>query len=159
MKNKKLLWGIICAVVVIAAVLLIWHPWSTQPAQPSEPAATEAPLDLDLTKLSGTVAYSQVYDMLSRPDAYMGQRIRMNGSFSYYRDENTKQEYFATIIADATACCAQGIEFLWAGEHAFPDDYPPLDTEITVTGTFGTYEENGYTYLRLSDAEVTWEKT
>ena len=129
-----------------------------QASESAAPAATEAPLDLDLTKLSGTVAYSQVYDMLSRPDAYMGQRIRMNGSFSYYRDENTKQEYFATIIADATACCAQGIEFVWKGEHRYPADYPPLDTDITVTGTFDTYYEGDNMYVQLVDADVVWRE-
>lgn len=129
-----------------------------QASESAAPTATEAPLDLDLTKLSGTVAYSQVYDMLSRPDAYMGQRIRMNGSFSYYRDENTKQEYFATIIADATACCAQGIEFVWKGEHRYPADYPPLDTDITVTGTFDTYYEGDNMYVQLVDADVVWSE-
>ena len=114
-------------------------------------------VDLDLSALSGTVVYSQVYDMVEDPEAYMGQTVKLKGNFSYFQDPNTKNEYFAAVIADATACCAQGIEFVWAGEHAYPRDYPPLDTMLTVTGTFGTYEEDGYTYLRLSDADVTWE--
>ena len=124
-------------------------------------AATEAPelpVDLDLTQLSGTVVYSQVYDMMNEPDSYMGQRIRMDGSFSYYMDEDTQQEYFAAIIADATACCAQGIEFVWKGEHAYPEDYPPLDTDITVTGTFDTYYEGDYMYVQLVDADVAWNE-
>lgn len=124
-------------------------------------AATEVPelpVDLDLTQLSGTVVYSQVYDMMNEPDSYMGQRIRMDGSFSYYKDEDTQQEYFAAIIADATACCAQGIEFVWKGEHAYPEDYPPLDTDITVTGTFDTYYEGDYMYVQLVDADVAWNE-
>ena len=39
---------------------------------------------------------------------------------------------------------------------SYPDDYPPLETEMTVTGAFGTYEENGFTYLQLNDADVEW---
>ena len=121
-------------------------------------ALSEAPgVDLDLTTLSGTVVYSQVYDMMMQPGAYTGQRIKLKGSFSYFQDPGTRQEYFAAVIADATACCAQGIEFVWKGEHTYPRDYPPIDTEITVTGTFGTYEENGFTYLQLTEAEVSWE--
>ena len=114
------------------------------------------PIDLDLTTISGTVVYSQVYDMMMQPEAYLGQKIRMKGTFGYYQDPDTQQEYFAAVIADATACCAQGIEFVWKGEHSFPQDYPPLDTEITVTGIFDTYEENGYSYIQLTDAEVEW---
>ena len=114
-------------------------------------------VDLDLSTLSGTVVYSQVYDMIVEPEAYMGKRVKLKGNFSYFQDPDTQNEYFAAVIADATACCAQGIEFVWAGEHTYPRDYPPLDTMLTVTGTFGTYEEDGYTYLQLKDADVTWE--
>lgn len=120
-------------------------------------ALAEQAVDLDLSNLSGTVVYSQVYDMMMEPEKYLGQRVRIRGNFSYFQDPDTLQEYFAAIIADATACCAQGIEFVWAGEHSYPGDYPALDTELTVTGTFGTYDENGYTYLRLADADVAWE--
>ena len=118
-------------------------------------ALAEKPVELDLSVLSGTVVYSQVYDMMMEPERYMGMQVRVKGNFSYFQDPNTMKEYFAVIIADATACCAQGIEFVWDG-HKYPEDYPPLDTELTVTGTFNTYEENGFVYLQLKDAEVRW---
>lgn len=120
------------------------------------PSVEDRSVDLDLTRLSGTVVYSQVYDMMMNPDSYMGRIIKMRGSFSYFQDPETKREYFAAIIADATACCAQGIEFVWAGEHSYPQDYPPLDTDITVTGAFNTYDENGIMYVQLVDAQVEW---
>ena len=118
-------------------------------------ALAEKPVELDLSVLSGTVVYSQVYDMMMEPERYMGMQVRVKGNISYFQDPNTMKEYFAVIIADATACCAQGIEFVWDG-HKYPEDYPPLDTELTVTGTFNTYEENGFVYLQLKDAEVSW---
>ena len=121
-------------------------------------AFAERTVDLDLSALSGTVVYSQVYNMVMQPDQYLGQTVRVRGNFSYFQDPVTMKEYFAVIIADAAACCAQGIEFVWRGEHRYPDDYPPLETEMTVTGEFGTYEENGFTYLQLSDADVEWGK-
>ena len=118
-------------------------------------ALAEKTVDLDLSVLSGTVVYSQVYDMMMEPERYMGMQVRMKGSFSYFQDTDTMKEYFAVVIADATACCAQGIEFVWDG-HKYPEDYPSLGTELTVTGAFNTYEENGFTYLQLKDAEVSW---
>ena len=51
--------------------------------------------------------------------------------------------------------CSQGLEFVLAGEHSYPADYPELGTEITVVGTFQTYEENGYVDYHLVDAEMT----
>ena len=44
-----------------------------------------------------------------------------------------------------------------SGSHAFPEDYPELDSEITVTGTFGTYMEDGFEYIRLADATLGGE--
>lgn len=118
-------------------------------------SALAEPVDLDLTVLSGTVVYSQVFNMTQDPEAYSGMVVKLKGNLSYYQDPDTGKEYFAAVIADATACCAQGIEFVWDG-HKYPEDYPPLDTELTVTGTFNTYEENGFVYLQLKDAEVSW---
>lgn len=109
-------------------------------------------IDVDLTQLSSTLVYSEVYNMLSRPDDYIGKTVKMNGSFSVYEDEETGKVYFACYIADATACCSQGIEFTLSGEHVYPDDYPEVGSEIVVQGIFETYEENGYLYCQLKDA-------
>ena len=40
------------------------------------------PVDVDLTKLSSTMVYSEVYNMMSSPESYMGKRVRMKGSFA-----------------------------------------------------------------------------
>ena len=110
--------------------------------------------DVDLTKLSSTMVYSEVYNMMYTPNDYIGKTVKMKGQFSYYEDPETKAQYFACIIADATACCSQGLEFILSGEHTYPNDYPEVDSEITVTGTFETYKENGSQYCRLKNATL-----
>ncbi|MBQ9361747.1 MAG: hypothetical protein IJT96_12000 [Lachnospiraceae bacterium] len=84
----------------------------------------------------------------------MGKTIRMNGLYTVYKDEDTGEYYHACIIQDATACCAQGVEFRLAGESTYPDDYPEEGDDITVTGTFGTYTEDGYEYCALLEARM-----
>lgn len=121
----------------------------------SKPEQSADGIDVDLTKLSSTMVYSEVYNMMVSPDNYTGKTVKMNGAFAYYEDPETKKQYFACIIADATACCSQGLEFILTGEHTYPNDYPELNSEITVTGTFETYEENGYNYCRLVNAEFS----
>ena len=108
------------------------------------------PVDVDLTKLSSTMVYSEVYNMMSSPEGYMGKRVRMKGSFAYA--EGDGRYYFACIIADATACCAQGIEFVLKDERKFPDEYPSEGAEITVVGVFDSYMEGTYQYCQLIDA-------
>ena len=104
--------------------------------------------------MSGTVVYAQVYNLMADPNPYLGKTIRMTGLYNYYEDTANNIVYHACIIQDATACCAQGIEFVWAGDHAWPADYPEAGTEITVTGRLELYEENGTLYLHLTDADM-----
>lgn len=110
-------------------------------------------VDVDLTQMSSTMVYSEVYNMVSSPDDYEGKTVKMRGTFSYYHDDNRDKDYFSCIIADATACCSQGIEFVLAQEATYPDDYPALGEEITVAGVFHTYEEDGYLFCQLLAAE------
>lgn len=112
-------------------------------------------VDIDLTAMNSTMVYSEVYNMVTDPGSYLGKTVKMRGNFRMYHDETTDAYYFACIIADATACCSQGIEFVLAGEHTYPDDYPALDSEITVVGTFSTYTEGEYQYCTLLDAQFT----
>lgn len=140
----------------------------SQPVQ--QQAATEAPFggitpkeeafagngdyDVDLTGLSSTMVYAQVSDMMTNPDSYKGKSVRAKGTFSYFKDDATGKEYFAVLVQDATACCAQGIEFVLKGDYKYPDDYPEQDTEITVSGKFDCYTEGEYSYIQLLDADM-----
>lgn len=123
----------------------------------AEAPAPEAPpvVNLDLSGMSGTVVYAQVYNMLYDPDAYLGKIIRMAGYYNYYDDQARGVVYHACIVPDATACCAQGIEFVRAGEHIWPDEYPEIGTDIIVTGRLEMYEEDGVKYLHLVQADLT----
>ena len=124
------------------------------PALCAGAAAEPAAVDLDLSVMSGTVVYAQVYNLLCDPSAWLGKIIRMAGFYSFFEDQKTGMVYHACVIPDATACCAQGIEFIWAGEHAWPEDYPEEAADIVVTGRLELYEEDGVKYLHLVDAEL-----
>ena len=102
--------------------------------------------------MSGTMVYSQVSNMMYRPSEYLGKTVRMTGQYSYYHDPNTGMDYFACIVQDATACCANGIEFVLTDDYVYPDDYPMQGSTITVVGTFDTYMEGGTLYCTLRDA-------
>ena len=117
-------------------------------------AGKQSDVDVDLTKMSSTMIYAEVLNMMISPDEYVGKTIRMDGVLSIYHDPMQDKDYFTCIVQDATACCAQGIEFVWKGEHSYPDDYPELDTEIEVAGTYEKYEEDGYAYYHLAEASL-----
>lgn len=116
------------------------------------PDAANGEYDVDLTTLDSNMVYAQVYDMVFGETDYNGKLVRAKGTFDYYQDPETQKEYFAVLISDATACCAQGIEFVLSGEYKYPDDYPELGSEIVIHGTFNTYEDETGAYVQLKDA-------
>ena len=143
---------------------------SPTPFLPPETAATEeteavqnnASVEsrfVDLTALSSTMVYAEVFAMMSSPEDYVGKTVKMQGIFSrgqlYAADGSLSDGgmVFACIVQDATACCAQGIPFDLAGDYEYPKDYPELGDTITVIGTFEIHEQEGMQFCRLKDAE------
>lgn len=120
----------------------------------TEGRTTDGNVDVDLTKLSSTMVYSEVYNMMYTPENYIGKTVKMSGMFVAYTNQDQSQFYPAVIIADATACCSQGLEFVLEGNPSYPEGYPEMETEITVVGTYETYEEDGNTYCRLKNAKI-----
>lgn len=109
-------------------------------------------VDVDLTELTSTLIYGEVYNIMMDPEKYIGKTVRMEGNFYTFWDEIQNQYYFACVIQDATACCAQGIEFVLAGDYTYPDDYPEEGSFIRVAGVFDTYEDEEYIYCTLRNA-------
>jgi len=106
-------------------------------------------VDVDLTILSRTMVYAEVYNIMTNPYNYLGKTIKLNGLFySSYYDENETMYYFV-VITDATSCCPQGIEFIWGSGRKYPEDYPDEKSNIEITGVFSSYDELGETYYHL----------
>lgn len=134
----------------------------SQEQKEAEPGRDDQRIDVDLTQLSSTMVYSEVFNMMYVPEDYIGKTVKMNGAFALYSqqmDENGQPDlnypiYYACVIADATACCSQGLGFVLNGNYSYPDDYPEIGEDITVVGTFETYEEDGNLYCHLVNAEM-----
>ena len=127
------------------------------PVEASELPVYDA-IDIDLPILTADLRYAQVYDMCMNPDAYVGKVVKAQGLYSYWKNEETGTEYKTVIITDALACCAQGIEFREVEGQALPTPYTGQEDasgcEITVTGIFGYYIEDGVAYIELHDAVI-----
>ena len=111
-------------------------------------------IDVDLTKMNANMIYSYIFEMVVDPDSYTGKTIKVSGFFYSVVDQESGERYYAVIIPDALACCKQGMEFKWLGEHSYPEDYPAENQEITITGTYKTDTMEGditYSYLEVSE--------
>ena len=136
---------------LILACVFVCTLWACSKNQEDGAGDAAGAVDVDLTKLSSTMVYSEVFNMTNAPEKYIGKTVRMRGKFSVYENTQTGARYFACVIADATSCCSQGIEFA-------PDlteiSSLTVGSEITVRGEFSTYEEDGTRYCRLKNAHL-----
>lgn len=117
-------------------------------------------VDVDLTVLTPNMIYAEVYNMMTRPEEYMGKTIKVKGEYSPLFYDVTGNYYHYVLIKDAAACCQSGIEFIWDdNSHTYPDEYPAEGQEIIIQGTFGSYiEDEGeqqYIYYYLAIDEIT----
>lgn len=109
-------------------------------------------IDVDLTRLSSTMVYSEVYNMVNTPKNYIGKTVKVAGSTIIEQSGNS---YTASVlISDTAACCSQGLKFVLKGTPSCPDGYPKNGKVITIVGEFDTYVENGYTYGYIKNAAL-----
>ncbi len=120
----------------------------TQTNDFKDPSATD--VDVDLTVLSSTMVYAEVFYMLNVPENYRGKTVRMEGLHAVYKDANSGSEYHTCIVKDATECCATGIEFRLEDDAGYPEG----GQTIRVVGVFETYEEGGQQYATLTGARI-----
>lgn len=112
---------------------------------------TEIEVDVDLTTLSSTMVFAEVYNIVMDPTDYIGKTVKMSGTFARYDNPDNGDMFFAVVIMDATACCAQGLEFVVTDDYVYPDDYPSTGDEITVIGEFELYTYDTVTYFRVGN--------
>ena len=115
--------------------------------------ATETEADIiDLTLLNNTMLYSELFDIASQPDDYIGKTVKMRGTYAVYEGEG--RSYYVCEVMDTTACCSQGLEFVLKKSEEYPEYHSDSPVEIEVSGTLNTYLENGQTYVQLEEASV-----
>ena len=99
------------------------------------------------------MAYAEFVNIINAPDKYKGKTIKAKGTFAVAQENGNT--YFACMLTDATACCSQPLEFVLADTaRKYPADYPAVDSQITIVGKFGEYNEGGNVYYQLSDAQL-----
>ncbi|MBR5962460.1 MAG: hypothetical protein IKZ98_15855 [Clostridia bacterium] len=138
----------------LALLLALYLALGSLSAAFAESASEPVQVDLDLSQMSGTIVYAQIYNIMYDPGPYLGKVIRVRGYYSFFREPSNGNVYYACVIPDATACCTQGMEFVPFTEPEDPDHFLSDNADITVTGRLETYVEDGSFYLHLVDADV-----
>ncbi|MFI3175385.1 MAG: hypothetical protein R3Y53_09360 [Bacillota bacterium] len=117
------------------------------------PYKTAGAVDVDLTEMSVTMIYANLYMMVTMPEEYLGKNIKMTGEFDVYESEDG-EVYFAVAVTDEEACCRQGFALEFLDDSSYPNGFPDANSEITVVGRFEAMQHPDWsmTYYHLVDA-------
>jgi putative membrane protein len=99
---------------------------------------------------------SQVSDVYSNADDYLGKTIKLEGLF---KEEQGYDKSYCFVLRYGPGCCGYdgnvGFEVVWDNEQAKP--YPAVDSWVEAVGVLKSYEEDGpmqYLYLDLASLNV-----
>ena len=93
----------LCLMIAVLSGCLLFNA-GAEDADPAEPLI----VDLDLSGMSGTVVYAQVYNLLSDPAPWLGKIIRMAGYYSFYDDQDRLVTPSAATRILIRRMCADG---------------------------------------------------
>ncbi|MBR2734505.1 MAG: hypothetical protein IKD80_09755 [Selenomonadaceae bacterium] len=117
--------------------------------------ARAAAVDIDLTKMSSTMIYSTVFNIVTTPKNFVGKTMRMRGEYTTY-PISASETIHACLVRDGECaqvsirgCCSQGIEFRLTGGK-----YPAGAGEITVVGTIDSFRLDGKEICYLRNAAL-----
>jgi hypothetical protein len=113
-------------------------------------------VNIDLTKMSSTMVYAQMNNISQKPESYLNKTIKVKGMYYPAHHEPSDTYFHFVIVADASSCCLQAMEFKWMGNHKYPDDYPEHGDEIEMSGVYKKYFGFGETiyYLEVENIAV-----
>ena len=120
----------------------------------SESMEPDPRVDVDLTVMSSTMVFAEVNRIVTDPIGTLGNKVKAEGAFDIFTDEQADQNFYYIIIFDALECCQQGLEMIFPESYSFPEDYPAQDAEIEVIGTLSSHDDYGTDYYYLSVEEI-----
>ncbi len=123
------------------------------PAATTGPYKTQGAVEVDLSAMSVTMIYANLYMMVTMPEDYLGKNIKMTGEFDVYESPDG-EVYFAVAVTDEEACCRQGFALEFLDDSSYPNGFPAANSEITVVGRFEAMQHPDWsmTYYHLVDA-------
>ena len=109
--------------------------------------------DLDLSGFNRAMTYAQISGILRTPEAFEGMIIRAKGQFNYSEKTQTAK----IIFSDSAGCCEITLAFSGMEDWIFPDHYPPLYAQITVTGRLTIDSDDPEQPVCLTEALMEWD--
>lgn len=120
MTKKRII--VFSAIIVFVAIAIVVVALLNRPKTPDKT------VDIDVSAMSVTMAFSQMSNIYASPDDYAGKTIKVAGKFEVYNG------YDYIVVSDSTACCDVGIQLMPSAGYVF--DGTLLNNQyVTVSGS------------------------
>ena len=96
-------------------------------------------IDLDITAMDLSTAYSTLIDISMMPQDYIGQTIKMRGTYFIWHFGLSGLYYHQISFRGPGGCCPRALEFILRNDG----EYPEVGAKIEIIGVIGSYEEFG----------------
>ena len=145
-RNKLIIKSFFAAAIVMVAIIVF-----NNLLRGSGSVRGQGGVDIDFTIMSDTMVYAALLNVMRNAINHEGQTIRIRGSHQVITWGGDYRVHFV-VVQDQTGCCPQRMEFRRSGNYVFPDDYPPDNVMIELTGVFTRGEHEFY----LSINDIRW---
>ncbi len=133
--------------------LLVWTIMTCAAFFCAGTAEEETVIDYDLSGFSRNMVYAQMVQVTRAPEEYEGKVFRVRGNFSYAETLGAA----SIIFTDRTGCCEVALYFRPEHALAYPDEYPPLYSDITITARLAVDPEKPDVPCLFIDAVIEQE--
>ncbi len=114
----------------------------------------ETAVDFDLSTVNRAITYAQMIQICNAPENYDGKVFRLNGKFNYSETKGLAR----IIFSDNSGCCELAMMFSPAEPLEYPNDYPPLYSDITITARLIVDQSDPEISCWFADALLEWQK-
>lgn len=115
----------------------------------------EKKIDFDWTKMNYNMLSSLFFDVQINPENYNNKRFKLSGNFHTSIYEGKR--YYSVLVWDPTGCCPTGLDFIPPADMKYPEDFPEMDTKISITCVFKYSENDNQVYFSFVAEEVVLE--
>lgn len=92
--------------------------------------------DIDIITMSKTLAYSQVIRMMSQPEQYWGDTVKVSGTYIKQSMEGFTDLHFLLLL-DETNCCQGFLELVMPDNETLPQE----GEQIAVAGEYQFFSD------------------
>jgi uncharacterized membrane protein YcgQ (UPF0703/DUF1980 family) len=108
----------------------------------------------DIFEIKEKMFIAQTNDIYNNTEDYLGKTLKYEGIFTGYTIPETGITYYS-VIRYGPGCCGSdgncGFEVEWTDGREYPNE----NDWVEAVGVLETYDEDGYTYLRLNLSSLT----